>query len=250
MSKKNPEVSIILAVFNADKFLDRCMASIVSQDFSDRELILIDGGSTDQTHNILNKYREEIDCFIIEKDNGIYDAWNKGIANANGKWLCFIGADDYYINERSLNELIHLAKYPEVNYVCARAYKVDQRGKIVGEEGRPWNKHSIESGMRISHPGSLHHRILFEKFGYFNDTYRITGDYDFFLRASEFICGAFLNKPVLSIGNHGVSNANTLICLKETKRALITNRKNSFIRANYYYQMAILKYNFRKYFHV
>ena len=90
-------LSIIIATYNAEKTLQRCLDSIIVQKSEEVELIIIDGGSTDNTVSIIKRNFKIIDYWISEKDKGIYDAWNKGIDKANGKWVQFVGSDDFIL---------------------------------------------------------------------------------------------------------------------------------------------------------
>lgn len=96
---KNMTISIIIATYNASKTLQRCLDSIVSQLTNETELILVDGGSKDDTNKIIDSYGDKIAVHISEPDKGIYDAWNKGVKAAHGKFVAFIGADDQMLPE-------------------------------------------------------------------------------------------------------------------------------------------------------
>ena len=93
-NSKNPLVSIITVVYNAEEFLEETILSVLNQDYKNIEYIIIDGGSTDLTLDIIKKYHEKIDIFVSEDDKGIFDAMNKGIGLANGEWLNFLNAGD------------------------------------------------------------------------------------------------------------------------------------------------------------
>ncbi|QXV65790.1 glycosyltransferase [Mucilaginibacter sp. 21P] len=92
--EKRPLISIIMPVFNSEKVLEQALVSIKNQQHKDVELIIVDGGSTDGTSLIFERYKSIITILIQEPDNGIYDAMNKGVKRASGKWLYFMGADD------------------------------------------------------------------------------------------------------------------------------------------------------------
>lgn len=89
-----PLITIVTVVFNAAHYLEQAILSIIKQKYENIEYIVIDGGSNDGTLAIINKYEKEIDYWVSEKDDGIYDAMNKALSVANGDWLIFIGADD------------------------------------------------------------------------------------------------------------------------------------------------------------
>ena len=95
-NKSLPLITIIIAVFNGAKTLQQCIDSVAQQSYPNKELIIIDGGSKDGTLDLLKANSEKIDYWVSETDNGIYNAWNKGLAQANGDWICFLGADDFF----------------------------------------------------------------------------------------------------------------------------------------------------------
>ena len=92
-------ISIVIATYNAGKTLCNCLNSIVTQLTDDVELVIIDGGSRDNTNSIIESYGSQIAYHISEPDKGIYDAWNKGVKKAKGDWIMFVGADDVLLPE-------------------------------------------------------------------------------------------------------------------------------------------------------
>ena len=100
---QHPKVSIIITVLNQQKLLEKAIESVLNQDFSDYELIIIDGGSNDGTCNLIQKYEDKIAYFESSKDKNVYDAMNKGISKTNGDWIYFLGADDSLNNNIFLN---------------------------------------------------------------------------------------------------------------------------------------------------
>ena len=93
-----PLISIITVVFNGEKYLEETIQSVINQTYSNVEYIIIDGGSTDGTLDIIKKYEKKIDYWVSEKDKGIYDAMNKGIDVASGEWINFMNASDIFYN--------------------------------------------------------------------------------------------------------------------------------------------------------
>src|SRR3990172_6849742 len=90
-----PLISIIVAVYNGKATLQQCIDSVAQQTYPNKELVIIDGGSNDGTVELLEKNRSKFSYWISEPDRGIYNAWNKGLVQAHGEWVCFLGADDY-----------------------------------------------------------------------------------------------------------------------------------------------------------
>ena len=102
VAKKNPKISIITVVKNNEKFIEKNILSVINQTYKNYEHIIVDGNSSDGTLKIINKYRNKISKIISEKDDGLYDAMNKGIKNATGDIISILNSDDYYY-ENALN---------------------------------------------------------------------------------------------------------------------------------------------------
>ena len=94
-----PLISIITVVFNGDEYIEQTINSVISQSYDNVEYIIIDGGSTDKTLDIIKKYENQIDYWVSESDRGIYDAMNKGTSLANGEWLNFMNAGDWFYSK-------------------------------------------------------------------------------------------------------------------------------------------------------
>ena len=96
-SKFPPLISIIVAVFNGEKTIQQCIDSVAQQSYPYKELIIIDGGSTDRTVELIKANQDKVKYWISEPDGGIYHAWNKGLAQVSGEWVAFLGVDDIYL---------------------------------------------------------------------------------------------------------------------------------------------------------
>ncbi len=105
MKQKQPFISIIIAVLNAEKTLRQSIGSISKQTYSNWELIVIDGGSTDGTINILNNNSKSIAYWESKPDKGIYHPWNKALSHANGDWIYFLGDDDFLCENDVLDRI-------------------------------------------------------------------------------------------------------------------------------------------------
>ena len=100
-----PKVSIITVVYNAVSKIESTILSVLNQNYGNVEYIVIDGGSTDGTVDIINRYGDDIDVFISEQDDGIYDAMNKGVRFANGEWVGIMNAGDVFVNNNTLQQI-------------------------------------------------------------------------------------------------------------------------------------------------
>lgn len=184
--KYTPLVSIIIAVYNGANTLQHCLDSITQQTYQKKELIIIDGGSTDATIDLLNEYDEHISYWISEPDSGIYNAWNKGLAKTNGDWVCFLGADDYLWNSHVLDNMVQsLIELPkDIRVAYGQVMLVNNNRENLHAYGEPWNevKSRFRQLMSIPHPGAMHRSSLFQELGRYNESFRIAGDYELLLR--------------------------------------------------------------------
>lgn len=222
-----PLISVIVAVFNGKATLQQCIDSVAQQTYPSKELIVIDGGSNDGTVELLIANREKITYWISEPDRGIYNAWNKGLAQAKGEWICFLGADDYFwdttVLERMAVQLQMLPTNIRVAYGQIMQVGVDEQlpprpiGESWGQE-----KEFFKQFMCIPHVGTMHRRSLFEKHGKFDESFHIAGDYEFLLRELKTGDAAFIPDIITSgqrLGGISTDPVNYLRMLHETRRA-------------------------------
>jgi len=176
-TEEKPVVSIITVVFNAVNTIEATIKSVINQTYENIEFIIIDGGSTDGTIDIIKKYRDRIAYFVSEPDEGIYDAMNKGIKQSTGDWLYFLGADDELRNNKAL-ELIFDNKE-----LLIRDYFLIY-GNIIYDTGEVFISKlnsTIKLGNTIHHQGAFYKRILFNSFIY-DSSLREYADYELNLR--------------------------------------------------------------------
>ena len=175
---KNPLFSIITVVYNGEKYLEKTIESVIKQKFKNFEYIVIDGGSTDNSVKIIEKFEKKIDYWVSEKDRGIYDAFNKGMRVSKGKFIGFINSDDIY----KKNALKIISNYIEKN---------QQADFIFGSVKKHWGvlygykPHKIKYswGFYSSHStGFFIKRKVAEKVGFYNIKYKYHADYDYFYR--------------------------------------------------------------------
>lgn len=215
-----PSVCIVIAVYNCVNTISECLNSCLKQDYVHKKIVVIDGGSTDGTKDVLSMHSNDFEYWVSESDNGIYHAWNKALQVVTTDWVVFLGADDKWANDRSLTKMMAKACYPSVNFVCAKIYVMpfkNRNGRLFGE---PWNYSRMKWRMTVGHTGMLHHISLFKEFGFFNEAYRIAGDYEFLLRTGKNIRAEYLPEPIVFMGGGGVSNTNLGVVAVEGLKAL------------------------------
>jgi glycosyltransferase involved in cell wall biosynthesis len=201
-----PLVTVITAVFNRATSMRKCLDSIVGQDYPNIEYIVLDGGSTDGTLDVLRGCDDRIAFWKSEPDAGIYDAWNKGLSLARGEWISFLGSDDEYL-PGAVTSYMELARQrPDADYLSARVRRVHPSGYSV-IMGGPWQWPLFSHHMCSAHVGSMHRRRLFEAYGRFDASYRIAGDYEFLLRPGERLRSAFLPMDTARHRSGGASDS-------------------------------------------
>lgn len=219
-------VTVVVAVLNRAEQLPRCLQSFVEQRHSAKELVVIDGGSSDGSTAVLTEFDEHISHWESEADRGIYHAWNKALNYARGEWICFLGADDYFWNADALATAArHLATaYPPYRVVYGQVALVTERGRVVELLGETWTRvgSRFRSRMSLPHQGVFHHRSLFAEWGLFDESFRIAGDYELLLRELKehdalFIPG--LTVAAMQWGGLSTTPRHTLRALREFRRA-------------------------------
>jgi glycosyltransferase involved in cell wall biosynthesis len=221
-----PLITVIIAVYNGAATLQQCIDSVLRQTYQNIELIVIDGGSTDTTLNVLTPYLDRLDYWISEPDKGVYDAWNKGLAQTHGDWVCFLGADDYFWDDMVLAKMaVRLISLPDViRLAYGQIMVVDEQSTVMHASGQPWSVigHRFRSLMCIPHPATMHRASLFAKHGRFDDTFRIAGDYDLLLRELKDGQACFMEGLVTAgvrLGGVSTDPANILLAMRELRRA-------------------------------
>jgi len=179
------KVSIITAVLNNFKTLECCIISVLSQLYRNIEHIIIDGGSSDGTLDVIKEYKEEISYWVSEQDNGIYDAMNKGIRAATGDVIGILNSDDVYTDEFVIENIVKCLSEDNVPTCYGDLVYVDQNdpSKIV----RVWkscdfSKEKFKRGWMPPHPTFFVKKHVYEQYGVFNLDFPLAADYELMLR--------------------------------------------------------------------
>jgi glycosyltransferase involved in cell wall biosynthesis len=224
--KSYPLITVIVAVFNGANKLQHCIDSVSQQTYQNKELIIIDGGSRDGTVDLIKSNNAHINYWISESDKGIYNAWNKGLSQAKGDWICFLGADDYFWDVRVLDQVVSqlAAISPKINVAYGKIMLLSSDGEKLYAIGRPWGtvKNRFKQLMSIPHPGAMHRASLFRKYGNFDEAFRIAGDYEFLLRELKSNDAMFMpNLITIGMRQGGISSdpANAVEAMREIRMA-------------------------------
>lgn len=175
------KISIITACYNSEKTISRTIESILNQTYQDIELIVIDGDSSDDTLEKLNNYSKNISFMISERDNGIYDALNKGLKQSNGDIIAFLHSDDFYPNNKILENVINQFKINDkVDIVLGDIAFIDNNKNFKRfYSGENFN---FNYGIMPPHPSTFIKKKYYNSYGNFNLKYKIASDYDLLFR--------------------------------------------------------------------
>ena len=206
---QGPKISIITVAFNAQNTIERCINSVLGQSFKNIQYIIIDGGSTDDTISIIEKYSANIDVFISEPDNGIYDAMNKGISLATGDVIGTINADDFFADDDVLYNIAKVFVEQDTLILYGNLDYIDSSEKVVRRwRSGKYNKGKFNWGWMPPHPTFYCKKSLFDKLGVYKLDYGSAGDYELMLRFIHLnnINAYYLNKVLIKMVVGGVSN--------------------------------------------
>lgn len=206
------KLSIITINYNNNRGLQKTIDSVISQTFKDFEWIVIDGGSTDGSRELIEKYQEYFAFWCSEPDKGIYNAMNKGIRKANGEYCLFLNSGDY-LNGDCLRTIVPLLK----GDIIVGIVKSEECGKL---SYRYSNENFVFSQLYTSsfpHQASFIKRELLQKYGNYDEDYQIVSDWKFFIQVlkNKGVSIEFIKNIVSVVEESGISAKNKDLLKKE-----------------------------------
>jgi len=212
----NPLISIVTVVFNGVRYLEDTILSVLNQTYDNVEYIIIDGGSTDGTLDIIRKYESAIDYWVSEPDEGIADAFNKGISLCTGDWVGIINADDMYCK----NTLELVSKQVSARILCGRL-------RLIAEDETfelPARPDVLPRMMSVNHPTVFIRKEIYKQFGTFDTSFKIAMDFELMIRLHQQNIHFMVLEDVLAVMRMGgISDKSFRKSLKEVYRAKIKN---------------------------
>ncbi|XDD52788.1 glycosyltransferase family 2 protein [Leptospira sp. WS4.C2] len=203
MSNRLPKVSIITIVLNNKLFMEYTIESVKAQRWENFEYIVVDGGSTDGTVELISKSKSVVDQFVSEPDKGIYDAMNKGLRMAKGEWVIFLNAGDRFANPNVFSEIFKLKNLEEIDFIFGNWYTCN----LLKDPGYLLPGIADYDSGAILHQSVIYRKKLHDLYGYYLITPRlIISDYIFFLCVPKTRVFHF-NQPISINDNTGISAA-------------------------------------------
>jgi glycosyltransferase involved in cell wall biosynthesis len=222
-------ISIITVSFNAEQTIERCISSVINQKYDKIEYLIIDGGSTDGTKEIINKYNDKVSLIVSEPDKGIYDAMNKGIKLATGDIIGMLNADDFFADENILLEVADAFNLYNPDVLYGDLDYVDNSNKVI----RSWKsgKYAVNLfnwGWMPPHPTFYCKRKHFEDIGYYSLNYGTAADYELMARFLYLnkLSAYYLKKVMVKMEIGGASNNsiyNRIKVIKSDYNAMVNN---------------------------
>ena len=221
------KISVIISVLNGDRFLKNTITSLLNQKHENLELIIIDGGSSDKTIEIIKSFNSFKIKWISEPDKGISDAFNKGIRLATGDYINFQGDGDGFINNNSINDLFSNLDLKERPIVCGNIQRIDIEGNLLYKTKikNNFNKKTLLFKMSLPHQGLFMPKEFFAKYGEFDLNNKYCMDFEMLLRAYHNFPKVITKEIVVSNWRaDGLGEGKTLDILKEYHKIKLKNK--------------------------
>lgn len=230
------KISIITVCYNAEKTIESTIQSVIKQDYINIEYIIIDGLSTDNTLNIVNKYSEKTTHVISERDDGMYDAINKGIKIANGDVIGILNADDELANNDTISLIAsEFLKNKDLDSLIGDINFINNNKIIRHYSAKYWNPNKFSYGFMPPHPSFYCKKNLFYKFGFYRTDFKIAADYELLIRFLYInqIAYVYLNNIIVNMKLGGKSTSGLSSFLKINTEILYACKLNG-LKTNFF----------------
>lgn len=221
------KISIITICFNSQDSIKKTIESIKCQTYSDFEYIIIDGGSSDNTIDIIKQYNF-VDKFISEPDEGIYEAFNKGINIANGEIIGFLNSDDTYYDENSLKNIVDSFN-KNTDCVFGDLIFTNKKNEVKRFwKGSEFVNGAFQKGWMPAHPTFYCRKLVYDKYGKFDERFKIAGDFELMLRFLEKnkLNSKYISKTLVNMKMGGKSSFGLINTCKILKEEFLAFKKN------------------------
>jgi len=244
-----PLITVITVVYNGEEFLEETIQSVINQTYDNVEYIIIDGGSTDGTVDVIKKFEDRIDYWVSESDKGISDAFNKGVKASSGYYINFQGDGDGFVSNNVLEKVFQDIDSSKDIFVSARIKRVDINGNelFTSQYIDKFDSKSLLFRMSLPHQGLFTHKSYFAKYGLFDVNNTFCMDYDHLLRSYHNFPKVITKDIVVARWrDDGLGNGKTLEIFKEYDKIKRDNKVASFLVLNGVKYWTLFKYYVKK----
>lgn len=236
--ENKPLITVVTVVFNGEKYLEKTIQSIINQDYDNVEYVIIDGGSTDNTIEIIKRYENQIDYWVSEPDGGIYDAMNKGITLATGEWINFMNVGDKLHTADTLSKIYKFTKHDKSTVLYGNVLCVYDLSHCITQQSK--SLETIYQGMPFSHQSSFVKSKYLKRYG-FDLQYSICADYDLMFKL--YTQGLIFEPINIVIADYDMYGKSTSFSRSFLQKKEISNRydpsKNSYFTGSKYLKFKI-----------
>ena len=231
------KISIITVCYNSQKTIEKTIKSVLSQSYKNFEYIIIDGGSTDNTIEIIKKYKKKIDVFKSKKDKGIYDAINKGIKYSTGSVVSILHSDDIFYDKFTISKVMSFFESnPKIDCLIGNTIITNNnfKKKIRNYKANIFKKWMLYFGFSPPHPSTFFRYKIYKKYGLYNSKYTIAGDFEFFVRIflKKKMSFKIINENFILMKSGGKSS-NSLKSNFVSSREIIKSFKDNKLNTNW-----------------
>lgn len=240
------KISIITVVYNNEKTINEAINSVLNQNYDNIEYIIIDGGSKDNTIAEITKYKDKLGYFVSEKDNGLYDAMNKGIRHATGDIIGILNSDDLYQDINVISDVMrHFADekldilYGDLVYVK----KDDVSAVVRNWKSKSYCKGFFENANVPPHPSLFLRNRVYKEAGLFNLDFKIAADYELMLRIFKNynFKSKYINRLIVRMRLGGASNESFSSIIKQNREVLNAWKQNNLKSPFYLMPLRIVR---------
>lgn len=241
------KISIITVVYNNDKTIRDAMQSVLGQTYKNIEYVIIDGGSKDNTVNLINEYKEKLGYFVSEKDSGLYDAMNKGILACTGDVIGILNSDDLYQDSHVIKDVMdQFNNDPELDILYGNLVyvKSDDTNKVVRNwKSKSYYKNFFENANVPPHPSLFLKSEVYKSAGLFDLQYKLAADYELMLRIfkKHNFKSKHINKLIIKMRLGGATNQSVSNIINQNKEILKAWKNNGLIAPFYLMPIRIFK---------
>ncbi|RZL46748.1 MAG: glycosyltransferase [Pedobacter sp.] len=226
------KISVVTINYNNSQGLEKTIKSVVDQTYHDIEYLVVDGGSTDGSIDVIQKYQDQVSWFCSEKDNGIYNAMNKGIKQSNGEYLLFLNSGDFLIENTIIEKIEAFGLDKDLIYGDLTFFDTEKKWNWLLPDMLTF-EHFYKS--TIPHPSTFIKKQLFEKVGLYDEQLKIVSDWKFFIMAAAKFNCTYKHIPLITTeySFDGLSSNPENLKLIEEERLKVLNEEFSLFLKDY-----------------